>query len=278
MKRKSLPSGVSSFLASVMAILLGMLVGLIILVASNPAQAGQGFTAILFGGLSNLKNMGQVLYYATPLIMTGLSVGFASKTGLFNIGASGQFIVGAFAAVFVGVRFTFLPGALHWIVALLAAILAGALWGMVPGILKATRNVNVVIGCIMMNYIGMLLVIEGVKKFMYNPTGAESYTIPTSLAIPNLGLDQVFNGSSINLGTFIAIGVCILAYVIMNKTTFGYELKATGYNPDASKYAGMNEKKSIVLSMVIAGFFAGLGGALVYMAGTGRCAVFQATA
>lgn len=118
MKRKSLPSGVSSFLASVMAILLGMLVGLIILVASNPAQAGQGFTAILLGGLSNLKNMGQVLYYATPLIMTGLSVGFASKTGLFNIGASGQFIVGAFAAVFVGVRFTFLPGALHWIVAL----------------------------------------------------------------------------------------------------------------------------------------------------------------
>ena len=213
MKRKSLPSGVSSFLASVMAILLGMLVGLIILVASNPAQAGQGFTAIILGGLSNLKNMGQVLYYATPLIMTGLSVGFASKTGLFNIGASGQFIVGAFAAVFVGVRFTFLPGALHWIVALLAAILAGALWGMVPGILKATRNVNVVIGCIMMNYIGMLLVIEGVKKFMYNPTGAESYTIPTSLAIPNLGLDQVFNGSSINLGTFIAIGVCILAYV-----------------------------------------------------------------
>ena len=112
MKRKSLPSGVSSFLASVMAILLGMLVGLIILVASNPSQASQGFMAILLGGVSNLKNMGQVLYYATPLIMTGLSVGFASKTGLFNIGAAGQFIVGAFAAVFVGVRFTFLPGCL----------------------------------------------------------------------------------------------------------------------------------------------------------------------
>lgn len=104
---------------------------------------------------------------------------------------------------------------------------------------------------------------------MYNPTGAESYTIPTSLAIPNLGLDQVFNGSSINLGTFIAIGVCILAYVIMNKTTFGYELKATGYNPDASKYAGMNEKKYCFIDGNCR-FFAGLGGALVYMAGTGR--------
>ena len=95
MKRKSLPSGVSSFLASVMAILLGMLVGLIILIASNPSQASQGFIAILLGGVSNMKNMGQVLYYATPLIMTGLSVGFASKTGLFNIGAAGQFIVGS---------------------------------------------------------------------------------------------------------------------------------------------------------------------------------------
>ncbi len=157
-----------------------------------------------------------------------------------------------------------------WILAIFAGRIAGSLWASVPGILKAYRNVNVVISGIMMNYIGMLIVIEGVKQYMYNPTGAESYTIPTSLAIPNLGLDQVFNGSSINLGTFIAIGVCILAYVIMNKTTYGYELKATGYNPDASKYAGMNEKKSVILSMVIAGFFAGLGGALVYLAGTGR--------
>ena len=192
MKRKSLPSGVSSFLASVMAILLGMLVGLIILVASNPAQAGQGFTAILFGGLSNLKNMGQVLYYATPLIMTGLSVGFASKTGLFNIGASGQFIVGAFAAVFVGVRFTFLPGALHWIVALLAAILAGALWGMVPGILKATRNVNVVIGCIMMNYIGMYSVNALVSAFIYDPLQSQSLPVDADAILPKMGMDMIF--------------------------------------------------------------------------------------
>ena len=151
MKRKSLPSGVSSFLASVMAILLGMLVGLIILVASNPAQAGQGFYSNSFWWSVKLKEYGQVLYYATPLIMTGLSVGFASKTGLFNIGASGQFIVGHSRSV-CRCAFTFLPGALHWIVALLAAILAGA-YGM--SVFKATRNVNVVIGCIMMNYIGM---------------------------------------------------------------------------------------------------------------------------
>ena len=106
MKRKSLPSGVSSFLASVMAILLGMLVGLIILIASNPSQASQGFIAILLGGVSNMKNMGQVLYYATPLIMTGLSVGFASKTGLFNIGAAGQLFLSASALPFFQEPFT----------------------------------------------------------------------------------------------------------------------------------------------------------------------------
>ena len=236
-----------------------------------PNQALEGFSILLRGGFyRGIKSVGEVLYLSVPIMMTGLSVAFAFKCGLFNIGTPGQYIVGAFASMFIAFNATFIPESIRWIFAVLAGGLAGALWASVPGLLKAYCNVNVVISSIMMNYIGMLLVIEGVKKFMYNPTGAESYTIPTSLAIPNLGLDQVFNGSSINLGTFIAIGVCILAYVIMNKTTFGYELKATGYNPDASKYAGMNEKKSIVLSMVIAGFFAGLGGALVYMAGTGR--------
>lgn len=274
MKRKSLPSGVSSFLASVMAILLGMLVGLIILVASNPAQAGQGFTAILLGGLSNLKNMGQVLYYATPLIMTGLSVGFASKTGLFNIGASGQFIVGAFAAVFVGVRFTFLPGALHWIVALLAAILAGALWGMVPGILKATRNVNVVIGCIMMNYIGMYSVNALVSAFIYDPLQSQSLPVDADAILPKMGMDMIFRynnrPSSANAGILIAILSGVAIWVILQKTVFGYELKACGYNSEAGRYAGMNEKKNVISSMAIAGALAALGGGLLYLAGSGN--------
>lgn len=260
-----------SFLSSLIAILCGLIFGLLIMFLVIPNQALEGFSILLRGGFyRGIKSVGEVLYLSVPIMMTGLSVAFAFKCGLFNIGTPGQYIVGAFASMFIAFNATFIPESIRWIFAVLAGGLAGALWASVPGLLKAYRNVNVVISSIMMNYIGMLLVIEGVKKFMYNPTGAESYTIPTSLAIPNLGLDQVFNGSSINLGTFIAIGVCILAYVIMNKTTFGYELKATGYNPDASKYAGMNEKKSIVLSMVIAGFFAGLGGALVYMAGTGR--------
>jgi len=127
----------SSLFSSLAAILVGLLAGFLVLLISNPNQALYGFRAILVGGFVDMKNMGQVLYFATPIIMTGLSVAFANKTGLFNIGASGQFILGAFAAVYVGVKWTFLPGALHWIVALVAAMAAGALWGCIPGILKA---------------------------------------------------------------------------------------------------------------------------------------------
>lgn len=274
MKRRTLPSGVSSFLASVMAILLGLIVGLVILLVSNPAQTGNGFKAIVFGGVSNMKNLGQVLYYATPLIMTGLSVGFASKTGLFNIGASGQFIVGAFAAVFVGVRCTFLPGHLHWIVALLAAAVCGALWGMVPGLLKAFRNVNVVIACIMMNYIGMYMVNSLVSTFIYDPLQSQSLQVAETAVLPKMGMDKIFcynnRPSSANAGFLIAVLAGIVIYIILQKTVFGYELKACGYNKEAGRYAGMNEKKNVVASMAIAGALAGLGGGLLYLAGSGN--------
>lgn len=153
--------GFVNFSSSILAIVCGLLFGLIILLISNPSQAFGGFMMIIQGGFTDgMQGFGQVLYMATPLIMTGLSVGFAFKTGLFNIGASGQFTAGAFAAVYVGVKFTFLPPGVHCLAALLAAILAGALWGMVPGLLKAFFNVNEVISSIMMNYIGMLSLIH----------------------------------------------------------------------------------------------------------------------
>ena len=117
--------GVQNTIAAIIAILIGMLVGLIVLLFTDASRAGEGMMAILTGGLTDLKNMGQVLYYATPLIMTGLSVGFAKKTGLFNIGAPGQYMMGAFAAVYVGVKWTFLPAGIHCIVAVLAACLFG---------------------------------------------------------------------------------------------------------------------------------------------------------
>lgn len=261
----------SSFIPSLIAIGLGLVFGLIIMLIINPSEAFTAFSILIQGGFyKGLRSIGQVFYSSTPIMMTGLSVAFAFKCGLFNIGTPGQFIVGAFTAVYIALKWTFIPDSMVWIVAILAAGIAGAIWATLPGILKAYRNVNEVISCIMMNYIGMHIVIELVKSTIYNAAGAESLAVAAERSIPKMGLDKIFTGSQVNFGTIIAILLCVVAYIIMNKTTFGYELKACGYNSEASRYAGMNEKKSIVLSMVIAGFFAGVGGALTYLAGTGK--------
>jgi simple sugar transport system permease protein len=201
--------------------------------------------------------------------MTGLSIGFAFKTGLFNIGASGQVIAGGFVAVVIGVLLPQL-GAVHWVVALLAAMIAGALWAGIPGILKAFFNVHEVISGIMMNYIGMYMVNALVVRTVYDSTRAQSLPVAKSAVIPKLGLDKLFGGSSINAGFFIAVGFVILLYIILSKTTFGYELKACGYNPDAGRYAGINSKRNIVYSLMIAGAMAGVAGGLIYLAGSGK--------
>ena len=263
-----------NMLSSVTAILVGLLAGLIILLASNVSQAFHGFWAILSGGSSSMRDLGQVLYFATPIIMTGLSVGFSGRTGLFNIGAAGQFIVGAYAAVLVGVKCGFLPGHLHWIAALAAALIAGALWGAIPGIFKAFFNVNEVIACIMTNYIGTYLVNFLITKTMFDSLRNQSMRVVEAANLPKIGMDKVFrdgfNVSSANSGIFIAIFFAILIYIVLEKTSFGYELKACGFNREAARYAGINEKRSIVLSMTIAGAMAGLGGALLYLAGSGK--------
>ncbi|MDR0464220.1 MAG: ABC transporter permease [Treponema sp.] len=272
--RALLTDPVVDALSSVTAIIVGLLAGLVILFATNAPQAFFGFGAILTGGFSDLNNLGQVLYFATPIIMTGLSVGFSMKTGLFNIGAAGQFIVGAYAAVLVGVRGGFLPGHLHWITALLAAIIAGALWGAIPGIFKALFNVNEVISCIMTNYIGMYLVNFLVTRTIYDSLRNQSMRVLSSANIPKMGMNQVFRDgfivSSANSGIFIAVIFAVVIFFILEKTSFGYELKACGFNRDAARYAGINEKRSIILSMIIAGALAGLGGALLYLAGSGK--------
>jgi simple sugar transport system permease protein len=261
-------------MSSVMAVVAGLLAGLVILLLSNASQAFQGFWAILSGGFSNLKEFGQVLYFATPIILTGLSVGFASKTGLFNIGAAGQFIVGAYAAVLVGVKCTFIPGHLLWITAILAALLAGAIWGAIPGMFKALFNVNEVIACIMTNYIGTLLVNFLITKTVFDSLRNQSMRVADAANIPKMGMDSVFKDgyivSSANAGIFIAIIFAVIIYLILEKTTFGYELKACGFNRESARYAGINEKRSIILSMTIAGALAGLGGALLYLAGSGK--------
>lgn len=270
-KRRSLISEkrLVDIASSLSAIVVGLLFGLVILLISNPDQALAGFKTILFGGFTGgLKGIGQVLYFATPIIMTGLSVGFAFKTGLFNIGASGQFIMGAYAAVLVGVKMSNLPPNLHWILALLAAAIAGGLWALLPGILKAYANVNEVIATIMMNYIGMYTVNYLVTKTVYDQLRNQSLT-PVAV-LPKWGLDKLFPRSSINGGFFIAVLMVIVIYILLEKTTFGYELKACGFNQEASLYAGINAKRNIVLSMIIAGALSGLGAGLLFLAGSGK--------
>lgn len=255
--------------SSIFAILLGLLIGLLILIISNPQNALKGFITILSGGFNGgLKGIGNVFSLATPVIMTGLAVGFAFKTGLFNIGASGQLIVGAYCGIYVSVTFTSLPPGIHWILALLAAMAGGALWGFIPGIFRAYFNVNEVIATIMMNYIGMYLVNYMVKETVYNSLKNQSKD-PIAV-IPKWGMDKLFPGSSINGGIFIAIGVAILIFILLNKTTFGYELKACGFNMDAAKYAGINSARGILTSMTISGALAGIGGGLLYLAKTGK--------
>ena len=270
--RKSL----SSASASLLAIVAGLLAGFVILLISNPQNALRGLGTILIGGWNNgMKGVGQVLYFATPIIMTGLSVGFAFKTGMFNIGASGQLMVGGFVSVYVGVTWTFLPGALHWNVALLMGMLAGMVWGMIVGIFKALLNVHEVISSIMLNYIGMYGVNYLVKNsHLFDALRNQTVNVANNAVIPKAGLDNIFymlkgrfhDASSVNAGILIAIGFALLIYILLGRTTFGYELKACGFNRHASRYAGISENRAIITSMAIAGGLAGVAGALMYLA------------
>lgn len=261
----------SSLLSSLLAIAIGLLFGFLVLLIANPAQAVNGFTTILKGGFAGgMRGVGNVFYYAVPIMMTGLGVAFAFKTGLFNIGASGQFVVGGYVAIYIAVKWEFLPGPLRWIVPMLGAALAGALWALIPGLLQAYAQVSIVIGTIMMNYIGMYLVNFLILRTVYDLLYNRTVDIPAAATLPKMGLNKIFPGSSMNIGFFIAVGVVILVHIILNKTTFGYELRACGLNRNASKYAGVNEKRNIVISIMISGAIVGLGGALLYLSGSGK--------
>jgi len=265
--------GLLSFLSSLTVIIIGLVIGFIILLISDASRAVPAFVTILTFGVRSMRNIGNVLFDATPYILTGLSVAFAFKTGLFNIGATGQFTVGAFVAIFISVEFMFLPSAIRIITAILAAAVAGALWGAIPGLLKAYRNVHEVISCIMTNYIAMFLVNFLIINSIFDTNRSTTLLPPSSSNLPTLGLQRIFRdnimASRINVGIIIAIVIAIIVYVVLEKTTFGYELKACGFNKDAAKYAGINQNKNIVTSMMICGCLAGIAGALTFMNGTG---------
>lgn len=261
---------------SLIAIFSGLLFGLIFMIvvaifSDNIAigDAFGGFATILIGGFNaGFTSFGSMIYYAVPIILTGLSVAFAFRTGLFNIGSTGQLTIGAYVAVHIGIKWGFLGDIfplLHWGTAVLAAMIVGGIWGSIPGLLKAYRNVNEVVASIMLNYVSMYLVILLINRNIFNSNNGRTINILPTAETPTFNLEYLFPGSSINGGIIVAIIVVIILHIILNKTTFGYELKAVGFNRNASKYAGMNEKRNIVYSMVISGAISGLAGAMIFL-------------
>ena len=297
--------GARSVLASLLSIIIGLAAGaLVILIVGlfNPSlglkNAWDGIRLVLFGLFStgrsaagsltfgfNPASVGNMLFRATPVILTGLSVAVAFKTGLFNIGAAGQYLAGTAATLFIalglpssqmaipGVNPSSIPPMVVWFLALLGGMAAGALWGVIPGLLKAFLNINEVLACIMTNWIAANVVtwvfeVSNFKNIVENTKTSYIYkTTINGVATPKMGLDKIFPGSQVNGGIIIACLLAALVYILLTKTTLGYELKACGSNRFAARYAGIKDKRNIVLSMAIAGALAGAAGSLYYLSG-----------
>ena len=271
MKKILKNQAVQSLLASLLCILMGLLIGYIVLLFINPAGAGEAIITVIKNFFyypskaAVIKYFGNTLVKTAPLLMCGLSVLFAYKVGLFNIGAAGQYVVGVAASLYLAL-------ALHmpWYVCLIAAMVAGALLGAISGLLKSYCNVNEVISCIMLNWIslyGTNLLLNNVKETA-SPYTFNLVNVNASALIPSMGLSKLFAGNRyVTIAIPIAVIVAIMVWVILEKTKFGYELRATGNNKNAAKYCGMNEKRNIILSMMISGALAGLGAALLYQTG-----------
>ena len=271
--------GFQTILASLLCIILGLLIGFIVLLCINPSGAAGAITAIIKNFLyypsasAATKYFGTTLVNASALLMCALSVLFAYKVGLFNIGAAGQYVVGAGACLYFALGLK-----MPWIVCLLAAVVFAALVGGVSGALKAYFNVNEVISCIMLNWISLYavnMILTTVKE------QSTPYTIPLSTGnkgalLPNLGLDKLFsNNEFVTIGLPLSIIMAIVVWVVLEKTKFGYELKATGLNKNAAKYCGMKEQRNVILTMMIAGGLAGFAAGIFYLTGIEQWMVQQ---
>ena len=287
--------GTRSVLASLFSIVIGLLVGSVLIFIMGLfskeltlTSAWEGVRLILAGIFStgrdaagqltwgfNPQSIGNMLFRATPLTLTGLSVAVAFKTGLFNIGAPGQYLMSTAATLVLalGIPSEVVPTWLIWIIAFAGGILAGALWGAIPGLVKAFLNINEVLACIMTNWIAANLVTwifdgSDYRNMVENTKSGYIYkTSFNGVQTAKMGLDKLFPNSQVNGGILIAIGIAILVYILMTKTTLGYELKACGSNRHAARYAGINDKRNIVLSMAIAGGLSGAAAALYWLSG-----------
>ena len=264
-------SAFQSLVTSLACIVLGMLIGFIVLLFINPAGAFEAILAVVQNFFTynsanmQLKYLGNTLVKTAPLLMCALSVLFSYKVGLFNIGAAGQYVAGTCACLYAALAWKW-----SWLPCILFAMVAGAAFGAVSGFLKAYCNVNEVISGIMLNWIALYstnMILANVKE------SASPYTYQLTAAgeaalLPKLGLDKVFNNNQyVGLAIPLSIVFAILVWFVLSKTKFGYELKATGFNKNAAKYCGMAEKRNIIVTLLIGGALAGIGGAMLHLTG-----------
>ena len=257
--------------AAVICVILGLFVGYLVLLAIDPAGAGEAILTIVKNFLNYpskpaaLKYLGNTLVKTAPLLMCALSINFCYKTGLFNIGAAGQYVVGAGACLYAALGLK-----MPWYVCILLALAAGAVWGCLVGVLKAYGNVNEVISGIMLNWIGLYLVnmLLSRVKDPASPYTIQVGAVNSGALLPTAGLDKLFTHNQyVTIAVPISILVAVLIWVVLSKTKLGYEILATGFNKDAAKYAGMNEKKNLILTLVIGGALAGVGASFLYLSG-----------
>ncbi|MEY8416784.1 ABC transporter permease [Tissierella praeacuta] len=238
------------------SVLLALLIGsvLLLFIEVNPLEA---YKYLIFGNFTNIYNIAEIFVKATPIILTGLSFTFAFRTGLFNIGGEGQMFAGAMAAVFVGLKTGHLSPFITIPLCLLASIIAGGIWGMIPGILKGIFGSSEIIITIMFNYVALYLISYLVDKPLRESSG---FYPQTDLIGENAFLPYVVSNTRLHIGFIIAILISVIVYIVLWKTPFGYRLRAVGHNPHGAEYSGINIKKNIIISLAISGALAGIAG------------------
>ncbi len=258
-------AGFVNLVCSLVSIFFGLIIGLLLMEGFKPGVGIRAFFVLLKGGLQKGRyGLGNILYYMTPIVFTGLSVAFSNQTGIFNMGVSGQFAIGAVTSVLIGGMLD-LPKGIHWIVCILASGLMGVIWSLPPAILKAKYDVNEIITTTMTNYISIYTVNELITRFWFNKPMGVSAAVRDTALMPKVGLDLLFPGTNVNIAFLLAIVCAFLVYFLLFRTSFGYGLRAVGFNREAGRYMGINEVKNIMVSMLISGFLAGVGGGTTFL-------------
>lgn len=273
-------AGVQSLISSIVCIIIGLLIAFLVLIIIEPSGAFESILNVVKNFLwfknpaSRLKYFGETLVKTVPLLMCALAVLFSYKVGLFNIGTPGQYCAGICAALYAALKWQW-----GWVPCVLFAMIAGALLASIVGVLKAYLNVNEVISGIMLNWI-ILYFTNATLTAVKNPASKDTLTLASvnkAALLPTLGLNKLFNDKYVTIAIPIAILIAVVIMIVLDKTKFGYELKATGINKDAAKYCGMMEKNNIIVTLVISGALAGLGAAFYYLTDFEQWAVTSST-